>query len=564
MNRSQLISFAGKLILVLALAGVSAFSQVPRSQHVYIVAEENHSYEHLVGSPYMPYLNSLLPKGATATQFYADMHGSLENYLIVTSGQYLTHNNSTLATFDVDNIERHMLTRGKTFKSYAQSLPYTGFTGLTSGAYLKRHAPLPYYTDMAGSSLIMHHVSTTEMAKDIANGTLPNFAFITPDSLHDMHDCPNGLNACLQTADSWLKSNIAPLLATAPFQPGGDGVLIIWADEADLSTDDRCSATVTTGCGGRILVAMIGPQVRAGYKSTITYHHPSVLKTMLMLMGEETTFPAAAQTARAMSDFFVASASSAGVNIVAPTSSTVPGPNVRLAANAFSPNPITAMKIYVDSIARYSTSAGSIDTTMALTAGTHNVTFQAWDSKGNIYKSSMKITVTTSMVTIFAPTTSTVTGSLVHLSASATAPDPIIAMKIYVDGVSKLSSSSGSISGDVSMSSGTHSLSFQAWDSKGNIYKASKSFSVTTSGVTILAPTGSTVTGSPVHLAASAQAANPISTMKIYVDGVSKLAASGSSISGDVSMGAGSHSLSFQAWDTKGNVYKASKQITVQ
>src|SRR5438270_246377 len=208
MNRSQLTSIAGRLVFALALLTGSVFGQVPRSQHVYIVAEENRSYEHIVGSPYMPYLNSLLSKGTTATQFYANEHGSLENYLIVTSGQYLTHNNSTLSTFNVDNIERHMLTHGKTFKSYAQSLPYAGFTGLTSGAYLKRHAPLPYYTDMASSSLIMHHVSTSEMAKDIANGTLPNFAFITPDALHDMHDCPSGLNTCLQTADAWLKANI--------------------------------------------------------------------------------------------------------------------------------------------------------------------------------------------------------------------------------------------------------------------------------------------------------------------------------------------------------------------
>src|ERR1041384_7201860 len=110
MNRTQITSIAGKLFIALALfAGVSSFGQVPRSKHVYVVAEENKSYEHLVGSPYMPYLNSLLAKGGTATQFYANMHGSLENYLILTSGQYLTHNNETTTVFDVDNIERHLL-----------------------------------------------------------------------------------------------------------------------------------------------------------------------------------------------------------------------------------------------------------------------------------------------------------------------------------------------------------------------------------------------------------------------------------------------------------------------
>jgi hypothetical protein len=131
MNGSQITSIAGKLSFALALfIGVTAFAQVPRSRHVYIVAEENRSYEHIVGSSSMPYLNSLIAKGGLATQFYANQHGSLENYLILTSGQKLTDDNSTLAVFNVDNIERHLLLNGMTFKSYAQTLPYAGYTGL--------------------------------------------------------------------------------------------------------------------------------------------------------------------------------------------------------------------------------------------------------------------------------------------------------------------------------------------------------------------------------------------------------------------------------------------------
>src|SRR5215470_19834033 len=102
MTRPKITSIAGKSFLLLALfMGIAASAQVPRSKHIYIVAEENRSYERLVGSPYMPYLNSLLAKGALASQFYSNMHGSLENYLIITSGQYLTHNNSTLEVFNV-------------------------------------------------------------------------------------------------------------------------------------------------------------------------------------------------------------------------------------------------------------------------------------------------------------------------------------------------------------------------------------------------------------------------------------------------------------------------------
>jgi phosphatidylinositol-3-phosphatase len=401
MNRSKLTTIAGNISVALALFfGVSAFAQVPRSKHVYIVAEENRSYERVVGSAAMPYLNGLLAKGAVATQFYSNMHGSLENYLILTSGQFLTHNNDTLAVFNVDNIERHLLINGMTFKSYAQSLPFAGYTGLYSGAYMKRHAPLPYYTDMANSSLIKNHVSSTELAKDIANGTLPNFAFITPDGNNDMHNCSANLNICFAAADNFLKNTIGPLLASAPFQPGGDGVLIIWADEADLGSDNRCSATVSTGCGGHILVAMIGPQVKAGYKSTATYHHQSVLRTVLEAMGTTANFPSASNTAPDMREFFKGNAggtvpptTAAVVQVSSPTSSTVTGPSVNLAASATGPNPITFMRIYVDNVSVASASANKIAATVSMSKAAHSVVFQAWDIKGNVYKTPKTITV---------------------------------------------------------------------------------------------------------------------------------------------------------------------------
>lgn len=403
MNRSTCLArmFSVGIMLLLGAASLSistqkASAQVPRSKHVYIVAEENRSYEHIVGSPYMPYLNSLLAKGGTATQFYANVHGSLENYLIVTSGQKLTTNDDTTAVFNVDNIERRMISRGETFKSYAESLPYAGYTGLYWGNYVKRHAPLPYYTDMAYSSLIKNHDQLGQMYTDITNHTLPTFGFITPNLLDDMHNCPNGLDACLQTADTWLKNKIGPLLASAPFQPGGDGVLIIWADEADLSTDNRCSATILTGCGGHILVAMIGPQIKAGYKSTKTYHHQSVLRTVLELMGNETSFPGLAETAPDMAEFFKSSSTSATsgvVTITAPTTSTVTGSPVHLAAWASAVNPITYMRIYVDSVSRYSVAASSISAYLSMSTGTHSVIFQAWDSKGNVYKAGKSISV---------------------------------------------------------------------------------------------------------------------------------------------------------------------------
>ncbi len=284
-----------------------AFAQLPGSKHIYIVAEENHSYKHLVGSKNMPYLNSLLATGGIATQFYANQHRSLPNYFWLTAGQHITNNDQTTATFDVDNIVRHILSLGLTYKSYAQSLPRPGFSGLYSGAYMKRHAPLPYFVDMANSPTeMLKHVSTTQLLSDIKNRQLPNFGFITPDARHDMHNCPDGEAACEKNADEFLQTYIAPLLATPAFQRGGDGLLVIWGDEADLNTDNACSATVPNGCGGHVLVALIGPRVKKGFRSTTTYHHPDLLRTVLIILGDTSSFPAAAAGANVMGEFFQA------------------------------------------------------------------------------------------------------------------------------------------------------------------------------------------------------------------------------------------------------------------
>src|SRR4051812_29995517 len=102
-----------KTLMALALLVTTAFAQtVPRSKHVYIVAEENKSYEHIVGSSNMPYLNSIIKQGGLATQFYANQHGSLQNYFWVTAGMTPTQNNETLATFNIDNPIRHALVAG--------------------------------------------------------------------------------------------------------------------------------------------------------------------------------------------------------------------------------------------------------------------------------------------------------------------------------------------------------------------------------------------------------------------------------------------------------------------
>lgn len=385
------------LLFSLVAFSLMAAAQVPRSKHVYVLALENTSYEHLVGSSNMPYMNSLIKKGALATQFYANKHNSIVDYFLLTSGQIPTTNNSTTSTYDVDNMVRHTMLLGKSYKVYAQALPYAGYAGVVSGAYLKRHTALPYYTDMGNSSTQMQKLeSVSHLTSDIQNGTLPNFGFIVPDMYHDLHSCPNGEAACQKLADAFMQSYLAPLLASPAFQPGGDGLLIIWSDEADLSIDSRCSSTVSSGCGGRVVVAMIGPKVRAGYKSTINYHHQHLLKTMLMALGTTSNFPGLSSTAAPMSDFFVSSATPlvpmAGIVLQSPTPGSTVGSPVHVVASSTQSN-ITGTRIYVDGTSRYSTTSTKVDTYLSMSAGTHYIVAKNWNSSGATTQASATVTV---------------------------------------------------------------------------------------------------------------------------------------------------------------------------
>jgi phosphatidylinositol-3-phosphatase len=265
----------------------SSSSAMPSSSHVFVVVEENHSYSSVIGNSGMPYLNSLASKYAVATQYYANTHPSIGNYFMLTTGQTITNNDSSCATIGTDNVVRHLLNAGKTWKSYADSLPYAGYTGCGSGEYAKKHNPFAFFSDVANSSDKANLVPFTQFSKDLGNNALPQFSFIVPNLQHDGHD------GSLQQADAWLKSNIAPLIASSTFQK--DGVLIIVFDESVDS--DKAHG------GGHIAAVVIGPNVKPGYKSTKMYQHQNTLKTVMQLIGVQ-TYPGAAGNAASMSDFF--------------------------------------------------------------------------------------------------------------------------------------------------------------------------------------------------------------------------------------------------------------------
>ena len=274
-------------LVAMFLAHSAVAGTVPSVNHVFVVVEENHSYSSVIGNSSMPYFNSLVKKYGMATQYYANTHPSIGNYFMLSTGQVITNNDGFCNTVSADNVVRHLLTAGKTFKAYAESLPSIGYTGCGVYPYVKRHNPLAYFSDVANSSAKNNLVPFSRFPTDLANHNLPNYSFIVPNLLHDAHD------GSLAAADSWLKSNIAPLIANSVFQNGG--LLIIVFDES-FDTDSQHG-------GGHVVAVVISPKAKSGYRSTILYQHQNVLKTTMKALGV-TSFPGAAASAAVMNDFF--------------------------------------------------------------------------------------------------------------------------------------------------------------------------------------------------------------------------------------------------------------------
>jgi hypothetical protein len=276
---------ASTTITVQALGSGRTF---PSFGHVLAVLEENHSYSSVIGNSAMPYLNGLAQQYGLATQYFANTHPSIGNYFMLTTGKIITNDDGFKGKVDADNVVRHLLTVGKTWKSYAESLPNTGYTGGDVYPYVKHHNPFAYLTDVVNSkNQVNNLVPFSLFSRDLKNNQLPQYSFIIPNMQNDAHD------GSLSQADKWLSSNIAPLIASSTFKK--DGLLIMLFDES-ISSDKNHG-------GGQVAWVVVSPKAKKGYKSKTLYQHESTLRLMLQGLGL-TSFPGAAQNAPQMGEFF--------------------------------------------------------------------------------------------------------------------------------------------------------------------------------------------------------------------------------------------------------------------
>lgn len=235
--------------------------------HVIWIWMENKPLSAVVGNSSAPYENALAQQCGGAANYHGITHPSLPNYLAATGG-------STFGVSDDSGPSAHRIAEasifsqldsaGKSWRSYMESMPQNCATSAQS-PYAVKHNPAAYYTALRPSCARNDVPLEGNLQRDIDAGTLPSFAFITPNLCNDTHDCP------VSTGDRWLAGWIPKILNGSNYRSGDTVVVLTW-DEG-------------TGSGNQIPTVVIAPKVKPGLRVTKRLDHYGLLRGTEDLLG---------------------------------------------------------------------------------------------------------------------------------------------------------------------------------------------------------------------------------------------------------------------------------------
>lgn len=267
-------------------------TQAPASHvdHVFLIVMENKSYSEIVGSGSAPYINNtLIPSGFSLTNYFAETHPSLPNYLAILGG-------NTFGVTDDSNPPSHVQStpslfgrcqsQGVSWRSYCEN--YRGGTGQTtiidgdsgsstcggSVGFMEHHMPAAYFSDVRNNTaacLNVQDFTNLAAAHDLSPtdaSQTPKFVYIASDPCHDMHD------GSVSAGDTWLQSMVQTIQLSKAWQTDRCVIVTVW-DEDDSGGNNKV-ACVFNGSSGVI---------NEGQTSATLHNHYDLTKTIEWMLG---------------------------------------------------------------------------------------------------------------------------------------------------------------------------------------------------------------------------------------------------------------------------------------
>jgi phospholipase C len=228
---------------------------------------ENKQYGSVIGSSSAPYENALAARCGLATNYRGITHPSLPNYLAATGGStFGVHDDSGPAAHQIGaaSIFSQLDQAGLSWRTYEESMP-TNCDSSAASPYAVKHNPPAYFTGLRASCMQHDLPLAGNLDRAISTGTLPSFAFITPNLCNDTHDCS------VRTGDAWLSTWVPKLLAGVNYRAGNTLIVVTW-DEG-------------VGSANRIPTIVMAPTVRPGLRVGASLDHYALLRSAEDLLG---------------------------------------------------------------------------------------------------------------------------------------------------------------------------------------------------------------------------------------------------------------------------------------
>jgi hypothetical protein len=273
-GRSLIVRLAGVwLAVLLASCGSSpavdsaatAIGYVPAVQKVVLVVIENESKQ---ASLAQPFIAGLAARGALLNGMKAEARPSQPNYLAMISGDTFGVASNANVDLDGSHIGDLLEAQGKDWKAYVEGWPGNCFTGERAGNYVRKHNPFISFRNVSqATGRCARIVDSSQLDRDVAAGTLPDFSLYIPDVLDDGHDTG------VAYASSGLERRFGPFLLDPGFMEGM--LFIVTSDEGALES----------GSNQEIFTSLVGGSVKSGWVSNVRYNHYNLLRTIEMALG---------------------------------------------------------------------------------------------------------------------------------------------------------------------------------------------------------------------------------------------------------------------------------------
>lgn len=336
-------------VFTLGCATVHAETAPPLYNHIFVIVEENHTADQVIGNKLAPNINRLAREYGFASNFYAERHPSQPNYIAILGGDtfgiaddnafyckpqlkkwgcasssevgYVDH------TIFARSLPDQLSAKGLTWKGYFQDIPQPGslsyvwpspqepVAGQPERLYAAKHNGfLAFASLQSDPALASKIVGFDALDRDIAANTLPNYAHIIPNQCNDMHGlhgvnvpvgCIEGDPGLISRADRTVGEIVGKIMASRAWQGPDNAAVVITFDEGGLVSGNHPGGCCGSMPGDRnnpgggwiatIVVTNHGPR---GLVDTTPYNHYSLLRTTEAAFGITEYLGHAADTAK--------------------------------------------------------------------------------------------------------------------------------------------------------------------------------------------------------------------------------------------------------------------------